>query len=152
MIIFETSIAFLPASEEWFREHEVFFAWVVAISIAMLLLSILITPFILIRMGEDYFLNDRQIPEDSFKDQHPALRLSALALKNLLGFILVLAGIAMLALPGQGLLTIFMGLMLMNFPGKRALELRIIRLPKVLKSINWIRAKADHPPLKLPAQ
>ena len=56
----------------------------------------------------------------------------------------------MLALPGQGLLTIFMGLMLMNFPGKRSLELRIIRIPSILKSVNWMRAKADHPPLNLP--
>jgi len=145
-----TSIAFIPMIKEWLNDHEAFLAWMVAISITTLFLSILVTPFIVIRMGEDYFLDERQIPEESFKGQHPILRLSALALKNLFGVLLVITGIALLALPGQGLLTIFMGLMLMNFPGKRSLELRIIRLPRILKSINWIRAKADHPPLKLP--
>ncbi len=134
------------------REHEAFLAWMVSISVAMFVLSLVVTPFIVIRMGEDYFLEHREAPEESFKGQHPILRLTAMALKNLFGFILVIAGIAMLALPGQGLLTIFMGLMLMNFPGKRSLELRIIRIPSIFKSVNWIRAKADHPPLKLPTQ
>lgn len=150
MTIIGTSIAFLPAIKGWVHQHETFFAWMVVISIAMFVLSLLVTPYIIIRMGEDYFLDERQAPEESFKDQHPALRLTALVTKNLVGVILILAGIAMLALPGQGLLTIFMGLMLMNFPGKRSLELKIIRLPRILKSVNWIRAKADHPPLNLP--
>ena len=145
-----TSLAFVSMIKEWVNEHEVFLTWMVTASVATLFLSILVTPFIVIRMGEDYFLKERQAPEDSFKDQHPALRLTVLFLKNLFCFILVLAGIAMLALPGQGLLTIFMGLMLMNFPGKRSLELRIIRIPSILKSVNWMRAKADHPPLNLP--
>lgn len=145
-----TSIAFIPMIKEWLNDREVFLGWMVAISVITLFLSILVTPFIVIRMGEDYFLNERRVPEKSFKDQHPFLRLTILVLKNLFGFLLVVAGIAMLALPGQGLLTIFMGLMLMNFPGKHSLELRIIRIPRILNTINWIRAKADHPPLKLP--
>jgi hypothetical protein len=56
----------------------------------------------------------------------------------------------MLALPGQGLLTIFLGLFVMNFPGKRALEVLFLRIPGVLRRLNWIRAKAKHPPLRLP--
>ncbi len=103
-------------------------------------------------MREDYFLAETPAPEDSFKGRHPVIRWVALISKNLLGSLLVLAGIAMLALPGQGLLTILLGLVVMNFPGKRKLELRIIHFPKVLRSINWIRAKAEQPPLKLPAR
>jgi len=142
--------AILPASREWLQEHETFLGWMVAVSIATLVLSILTTPFIVIRMREDYFLGGRRIPEGSFKGQHPVLRLTVLVLKNLLGLLLLLAGITMLALPGQGLITVLMGLLLMNFPGKRSFELRIISIPSILKSINWIRAKARHPPLKLP--
>lgn len=142
--------AILPASRDWLQEHETFLGWMVAASIATLVLSILTTPFIIIRMREDYFLEARRIPEGSFKGQHPSLRLTVLILKNLLGLILLLAGITMLALPGQGLITILMGLLLMNFPGKRTLELRIISISRILKSVNWIRAKAGRPPLKLP--
>jgi hypothetical protein len=140
----------LPIIGEWLQEHEALFGWLVALSISTLVLSILTTPFIVVRMREDYFLEDRQIPEDSFREQHPVLRLAALSLKNLLGFILFLAGVAMLALPGQGLLTILMGLLLMNFPGKRSIELRIMSISSILKSVNWIRAKAGRPPLKIP--
>jgi len=70
-------------------------------------------------------------------------------IKNLLGAIIVLAGIAMLVLPGQGIITILLGIFFMNFPGKYKLELWIIKRPAILKSINWIRAKANHSPLIL---
>ena len=64
----------------------------------------------------------------------------------------MLAGIAMLALPGQGILTILVGITLLNFPGKRRLELRIVRQRRVLRAINWMRAKAKRPPLVLPVK
>ena len=72
--------------------------------------------------------------------------------KNLLGGLLVLSGIAMLVLPGQGLLTIAMGLLLMDFPGKHRLERRIVRTRPVLRSINWLRRKAHKNPLKIDDQ
>ncbi len=142
--------AILSIRGEWLRQHETLLGWMVALSISTLVLSILITPIIVVRMREDYFLKNRQVPKDSFTGQHPVLRWATLILKNLLGLLLLLAGIAMLALPGQGLLTILMGLLLMNFPGKHYLELRIMGIPSILKTVNWIRAKAERPPLKLP--
>ncbi len=82
-------------------------------------------------------------------------RLSGLALlgriiKNILGLILLGAGILMLFLPGQGLLTIVLALSLLDFPGKRGLELRLIRQPRVYKAINWLRRKYKRPPLIIP--
>jgi hypothetical protein len=65
----------------------------------------------------------------------------------MLGAILVAAGLAMLMLPGQGILTILIGLGVMNFPGKYRLERWIISRPTVLKAVNWIRSKSHHPPL-----
>ena len=55
----------------------------------------------------------------------------------------------MLILPGQGILTILIGLFLMNFPGKFKLERKLIAMPKVLKSLNWIRTKAGKEPFVL---
>jgi hypothetical protein len=53
----------------------------------------------------------------------------------------------MLFLPGQGLLTMITGLLLIDYPGKFRLERKIVNTPAVLKSLNWLRAKAKKPPL-----
>ncbi len=52
-------------------------------------------------------------------------------------------------IPGQGLLTILLGVMLLDFPGKRRLEFKIISRPKVFRAINRLRARFDKPPLVL---
>jgi hypothetical protein len=69
--------------------------------------------------------------------------------KNLLGYILIAAGILMLVLPGQGMLTIVAGIMLLNFPGKYKLERWIVSRHQVLQSINWVRRRAGQAPLVL---
>jgi hypothetical protein len=56
----------------------------------------------------------------------------------------------MLVLPGQGLLAILVGVMLANFPGKYALERRIISRPAVARGVNRIREMAGRPPFELP--
>ena len=60
-----------------------------------------------------------------------------------------LGGIFMLVLPGQGIFTIMIGLMLSNYPGKYAIERKFIGIPSVLKSINWLRKKSDKPPIEI---
>ena len=72
-----------------------------------------------------------------------------LALKNLLGLLLMVMGVAMLVLPGQGILSILIGLSLMNFPGKYRLERYIAGRRPIRKSLNWIRARAGVEPLKI---
>jgi hypothetical protein len=62
---------------------------------------------------------------------------------------LVFGGFLMLFLPGQGLLTIAVGLLLLDYPGKYSLERRIVSRPSVLQGINWVRAKGNHPPLRV---
>ena len=69
-------------------------------------------------------------------------------IKNIFGYSLIVGGIFMLVLPGQGLFTIFIGLMLSNYPGKYYIEKRFIAIPSVLQSINWLRSKSNKPPLK----
>ena len=53
----------------------------------------------------------------------------------------------MLVLPGQGLLTILVGLMLSDYPGKFKLEKKIIKTNLILKTINWYRNKSNIPPI-----
>ena len=68
------------------------------------------------------------------------------------GMGLIVAGVAMLFIPGQGVLTILIGIMLMNFPGKHALERWLIRRRPIFRSVNWMRAKSGRPPLLLPPE
>lgn len=79
------------------------------------------------------------------------LRWTLLIGKNLLGVVLLVAGIAMMVGPGQGILTILIAVMLLNFPGKRRLERWLVSRNKVLHSINWLRRRYGKPPLVLEA-
>ncbi len=73
-----------------------------------------------------------------------------LLLKNLAGAVFLIMGFLMLFIPGQGLLTILLGLTFLNFPGKRRLEIRLIRSPRIHRGVNWIRRRSGKPPVQLP--
>jgi hypothetical protein len=109
--------------------------------------SLIAIPMILVRLPADYF--DTRTPRHWMKDHHPALRLMGLVAKNVVGIVFLLAGFAMLFLPGQGVLTMLIGISLMDFPGKRALEARMIGQPTLLGVINSMRQKFGKPPLTL---
>lgn len=111
--------------------------------------SLILIPILCVKMGEDYFMPHRD-KDETLAGRHPVLRWTGLILKNVMGVLVLAAGISMLFLPGQGLLTMIIGIMMLNFPGKRALELRLIRLPGVLRAINHLRARGNHPPLQIP--
>jgi hypothetical protein len=66
-----------------------------------------------------------------------------------MGCILLAGGFLMLFIPGQGLLTIFMGLVLIDYPKKFAFEKKLVTIPAILKGLNWLRKKADKPPLNV---
>lgn len=121
----------------------------VGVSAATFVLSLLGLPFILVRMRPDYFTEPRG--RGWFADRHPALRLLGHALKNAAGLVLLAAGVAMLFLPGQGLLTIMAALFLLEFPGKRRLELAVVGRPRVIRAVNRLRERFGHPPLLLPS-
>ena len=76
----------------------------------------------------------------------------AAGLVVLLGVILILAGIAMLLLPGQGLLTILVGFFLVDVPAKYKIEQWLMRQPVVHRPINWLRKRAHRPPLQKSAR
>ncbi len=70
--------------------------------------------------------------------------------KNILGGLLVVMGVVMLFTPGQGLLTILIGLLLLNFPGKYRLERWLVLRPGVLRGLNWLRQRRGHRPFDAP--
>ncbi len=111
--------------------------------------SLAIVSFIMVRIPADYFKEDH--PRELLPDKHPALRLLAVVVKNLLGIVLVALGIVMSVpgVPGQGILTILLGIMLLDFPGKRKLEYKLVSRPQVLNAINKLRHRFGKPPLVL---
>ena len=110
-------------------------------SLVILMISALSIGFFIKKIPYDYFLNDKRRVSD-YKDRNPVLWLITLALKNFIGYCLILGGILMLVLPGQGLLTILVGLMLSDYPGKFKLEKRIIQTGFILRTVNWYRKKS----------
>lgn len=75
----------------------------------------------------------------------------AVAIKNIAGLLLVLLGLVLSlpGVPGQGLITILIGIMLLDFPGKQKIERKIISRPSVLSNVNRLREKFSRPPLRL---
>ena len=72
-----------------------------------------------------------------------------LIIKNLIGIFLLVGGIMMLVLPGQGLLTMLTGFLFIDYPGKFKIEQKIVAWPSILNSLNWIRSRSNKPPLRI---
>lgn len=122
--------------------------WISIGSGIALLLTAIAIPIVIVKLPTDYLVNDQK---KSWLDAQPAMmRISLRLAKNLFGVALVVLGIIMLVLPGQGVLSIILGLSLVDFPGRRALQCKLIRRPKVIDSINWIRKTFRRPPLRVP--
>jgi putative transmembrane protein PGPGW len=123
--------------------------WISIASGIGLLISAIAIPWIVVKMPQDTFTNVKR--QEWLDRQPPAVRVPLRILKNLFGLLLVILGIAMLVLPGQGILSILLGVMLADFPGKQKVELWLLSKPKVIESLNWLRRKFQRPPLQKPS-
>lgn len=112
-------------------------------------ISLGIVALIMVKIPENYFRKDH-FPE-FLSGYHPAIRIIGFVGKNVLGVLLVTLGIVMSipGVPGQGILTILLGIMLLDFPGRRSLELKLVSQPRVLKTINKLRHRFGKPSLVL---
>ena len=105
---------FIQFAESWISKE----MWVglIVFSVIAFVGTLVAIPAILIRLPPDYFQNHHHKPW--FANHHPVIRILGLVIKNIAGIIFLLAGIAMLVLPGQGLLTMLLGILFIDFPGK----------------------------------
>ena len=133
----------------WILDHGSLLGALGALGLASLVASVVLLPFLVVRNPPGNFCHERR-EHEYVRDRHPAVHQVIVILKNALGVLLILAGLAMLVLPGQGLLTPLIGLMLTDLPGKYRQEKRLIAQPGVLKGANWLRARAGHAPLEPP--
>jgi len=118
-----------------------------AVVLFSLLVSYGVVTVILVKMPANYFHSDYE--HHFLPDTNPVLRTVGLVLKNLLGVLVIITGIVLSfpAVPGPGLVTIFIGLMITDIPGKRKIEASIIGRPTVLSAINRLREKYNKPKL-----
>ena len=133
--------------QEWIQAH---LGYVVGglsvLSAITFCVSVVAIPLIVARLPTDYFLhNQKSDPPSSFFN-----RVVQLA-RNIFGCMIVFAGLLMLILPGQGVITIFIGVFLLDVPGIRAVKTRLLARSRVQIGIDWLRFKCGKPPMTWPS-
>ena len=139
---------------DWLSEHWAALSWSnIGLGVALFLISLTVSfaaiGVVMVKIPENYF--SPHYKRDFLPDSPWIVRWGAVILKNILGVFLILLGIVLSlpGVPGQGILTILLGLIMIDIPGKRPIEAKIIERPTVLAAINKLRAKYDKPALVL---
>jgi hypothetical protein len=132
----------------WITDNQQVF-WILGLASAgIFVASLLIMPALIVRIPTDYFAHEQR-PPSRWATQHRVVRLAILIGRNVLGLVLVLGGLAMIVMPGQGLLTLFAGIVLIDFPRKYDFERWLVRHRWVHQPLNWLRRKRGREPLRL---
>lgn len=125
----------------------------VLIGIGLFLVSLTISfvsiAVVMVKIPANYFSSHYQ--QDFLPNSSWMVRWGAVILKNILGVMLIILGLilSLPGVPGQGLLTILLGLIMIDIPGKRPIEARIIKRPAILAAANKLRARFKKEPLML---
>src|SRR5688572_22200884 len=96
-------------------------------SVVMTVLGALGTAWVVVRIPADYFAGRTR---HVMPTRHPVARALLVIGKNLLGVCVLLLGVVMTipGVPGPGLITMLLALMLLDFPAKYAAERWLVRL------------------------
>ena len=125
-------------------------ALAVGVTVASIVLTLVAGAWVAVRLPPDYFIVvERPLP---FAGHPLPVRVAVRIAMNLAGLALVIVGVvlSMPGVPGQGVLTILLGIMLLDFPGKRSVERALVRRAMVHKGINALRARWKRPPIAVP--
>ena len=120
--------------------------WLVAGYLAVSIVSIMIAVGALAALPVTYFRDGGQ---PRLLPRGGVTGFIGRVLKNILGVVLIILGffLSLPGVPGQGVLTMLIGLMLVDFPGKRRFEQKLVTRPGVLETMNRVRAWLGRPPL-----
>ncbi len=139
-------INFLETINNFVSDYKVYIVWLVTISLFVFIFSLVSIKWLVALIPTNYFVKKNN---SKSKKEYSFLWLLSIVFKNIIGYTLILGGILMLVLPGQGLFTIFIGLVLSNYPGKYNIERKFISIPSVLRTVNWLRKKSNKAPLEI---
>ena len=132
---------------DFFTENKWLLGGLATGSVVMFVGTLIALPIIIIKMPARYFHADHR-EHARWRDCHPLVCGLVIGLKNLLGAVFVIFGVIMLVTPGQGLLSIVIGLTMMNYPGKYRFERWLVSRRPISRAFNWIRQKAHVEPLE----
>ena len=140
---------------------ENFILFTVLLTTAVSVIYLFVLNYIISGLDQRHFLRERSLTDDgalsediqntqkqrqSQKKNQSSLDYFVTTIKIVFGLFLLICGLVMLVLPGQGIITILLGLSLLPFPGKQKLEANLLAKPSVRKTLNWLREKANKPP------
>ena len=117
------------------------------VSVLSFVATVVGVPWFFARLPEDYFSRRelRQIGVEGA--QHSRWYVLVRVGRNLLGLVLLLAGLVMLVLPGQGVLTLLVAVLLVDYPYKRRLQRWLLGTAPVWRMVDALRRRAGRPPL-----
>ena len=130
----------------WLTEHQHLIQQIGNVSLIVLVITVVALPVVVMKLPVDYFVREKREPARRTRKRPFVWAVISLG-KNLLGLLVILVGTVMLVLPGQGIVTILIGLAITNFPGKYALERRIASQPAVGAALNKLRKLTGRRPL-----
>ncbi len=136
---------------DWIAHHAELLWWLASASAVAFVGTLAAVPWMVVRIPADYFSRPRRarvLPAG----RHPVLAWAWLLPKNLLGGVFIVAGALMLFLPGQGVLTILIGVLLLDFPGKFRFERWLVVHPPLARTVVWLRRRAGAPRWNAPAR
>ena len=139
---------------EWISNQWTALSWSnIGLGVGLFLISLTVSfaaiAVVMVKIPENYF--STHYKRDFLPGSPWIVRWGAVIAKNILGLFLICLGIVLSlpGVPGQGILTILLGLIMIDIPGKRPLEAKIIERPAVRNAIDKLRAKYGKPPLVL---
>ena len=141
-------VEFLQAALDWLRENAGLTTSLLVVSFLVLVGSLWLGHYYLTTIPHDYFIREH-VPFAKLRSRRPVLWWMLMIAKNVAGGLFIILGAIMTFTPGQGILTLLLGLALTNFPGKQRLERAILNRSMVRKAVNRMRARANRPPLVL---
>lgn len=130
----------------WAEVAQPYLVLLATVSGVLALVSLVLVPILIVQMPADYFLAAHRIRRRGFSARWLTI------VRNLLAVVLFVAGLLMLMLPGQGLLTLLAALIISDVPGKYQIERWLVLQPGVLKAINWVRQRYRKTPIMSPPQ
>jgi hypothetical protein len=134
--------------EQWLSKDTLI--WVSTFSGIGLLAVAIVTPWLIVRMPEDFFSRPQRY--DWLGRKPASVRIPFRILKNLLATALVIVGVVMFLTPASGLFPILLGVVLADVPGKLKLQRWILCRKTVRKTMNWLRRKFHRKPVQMPSE
>jgi uncharacterized membrane protein len=123
---------------DWISDNYRLIQWVGIAFVLLFFLSLFILRCVIVRLPDDYFLNDSSALN---KRSENLISLALRVAKNLFGFLLIICGIILLFIPGQGLATIVLGAWIMDLPWIIKIKRKFVYSRLVKRTLNWVRSK-----------